>query len=388
MIEKLRTFAERYLLADAAPLSRAERWRSTIAAFAGILLIEAILTVMPGDSASRQLLAPLGASSVILFALPHSPLGQPWPSAGGLALSALIGMLCHVWIQPAWLAVALALAASVWLMASLRCIHPPGGAMAVLFASGFGSVNTAVDTILINILAVLLAALAVNAAIPGRRWPQCFPETPGNRPEQQQQRPGINHDDLQYALGRIDGFLDITEDDLIQVYEHALNHACERHEKRLCGEIMTRSVISVSFGTSLNDAWTLLRQHHLKALPVVDRGQFVLGMISADDFLHHVNPDSKHPIADNIRRLLRYDASQHSNKPEVVGQIMSPPVIVAKIDDPISRVAYLLSGRNHHSAVPVVDSRGKLAGMLGQTDLLAALYHLHATTLAAEKSVA
>ena len=388
MINTLRSFAQRYLLADAAPLSRAERWRSTLAAFAGILLIEAILRILPGNGANWPLLAPLGASSVILFALPHSPLGQPWPSAGGLALSALIGMLCHLWVQPAWLAIALALAASVWLMASLRCIHPPGGAMAVLFASGFSGANTAVDTVFINILAVLFAALAVNAAIPGRRWPQCFQETPGQRPAPLIQRPGINHDDLQHALGQIDGFLDITEDDLIQVYAHALNHACERHEKRLCGEIMTPNVIAVRSNTSLNEAWQRLRQHHLKTLPVIDRHQRVIGMISADDFLPHVNPDSPYPVTEHIRRLLRGNKNPLSKTPKNVGQIMSPPGLIAEINDPVSRIVKRLSEKQQHTAVPVVDAAGKLAGILGQSDLLAALYQVHATSLATEKSPA
>ncbi len=388
VIQTLRTFAQRHLLADAAPLSHTERWRSTIAAFAGISLVEAILFIVPGDPASRQLLAPLGASSVIMFALPHSPLGQAWPSAGGLVLSALIGILCHLWIHPAWLAISLALAGAIWLMASLRCIHPPGGAMAVLFASGFGSTNLAVDAILINVFAMLFAAFAINTLIPGRRWPQGTQDPPGDHPNPQVQRPGINHDDLQYALGQIDGFLDITEDDLIEVYDHALNHACERHEKRLCGEIMTRSVISVGVSSSLNEAWKLLRQYHLKALPVLDSERFVLGMISANDFLQHVSADDKHPITHKIGRLLRLDLISPTSKPTVVGQIMSPPIIIAKIDDPISRVAYALAGRAHHSAVPVVDSDRKLVGILGQTDLLAAFYHAHATTLAAKRPFA
>lgn len=389
MIQSIRDFVSRYLVADAAPLSTAERWRSTIAAFLGMALIEAMLTVAPGDAAARHLLAPLGATSVILFALPHSPLGQPWSTAGGLVLSGLIGLASHQWIHPTWLAVAVALAAAVWLMARLRCIHPPGGAMAVVFASGLGvGQGTAIEMSLLNTVAALLAALAINAAIPGRRWPQCFQETPGNRQPQAVQRPGINHDDLQYALTRIDAFLDITEDDLIQVYDLALCHAYERHEQRRCGDIMTKSVVSVEFGTSLNEAWTLLRKHHVKALPVVDRAQRVIGMITADDFLHHVQPEGASLIGENIRRLLRYDATPMSSKPEVVGQIMSPPLIVANIDDPISRVAHLLSGRNHHSAVPVVDENRKLAGILGQTDLLAALYHFRATSLAAEKPFA
>ena len=80
----LREFAQRYLIPDAAPLSPAERWRSTLAALLGMLLIQGILAVLPAQPGISYLLAPLGASSVILFVLPHSPLAQPWSLVGGL----------------------------------------------------------------------------------------------------------------------------------------------------------------------------------------------------------------------------------------------------------------------------------------------------------------
>ena len=66
----LREFAQRYLIPDAAPLSPAERWRSTLAALLGMLLIQGILAVLPAQPGISYLLAPLGASSVILFVAP------------------------------------------------------------------------------------------------------------------------------------------------------------------------------------------------------------------------------------------------------------------------------------------------------------------------------
>lgn len=101
-MERLRHFALRYLIADAAPLSARERAVSAVAACLGILLMQGILAVWPGDPAISYLLAPLGATTVILFALPHSPLAQPWSLAGGLLISALIGYGCGLVVQPAW----------------------------------------------------------------------------------------------------------------------------------------------------------------------------------------------------------------------------------------------------------------------------------------------
>ena len=89
----LTRFARRYLIADAAPLSRAERLRSALAALIGLLIYEAVLFVAPVAPEARRALAPLGATAVILFTLPHSPLAQPWSVAGGLLLPALTALL-------------------------------------------------------------------------------------------------------------------------------------------------------------------------------------------------------------------------------------------------------------------------------------------------------
>ena len=166
-MERLRHFALRYLIADAAPLSARERAVSAVAACLGILLMQGILAVWPGDPAISYLLAPLGATTVILFALPHSPLAQPWSLAGGLLISALIGYGCGLVVQPAWLAIGVALGVSIWVTALLRCIHPPGGAMAMLFAIAAQDHKVSLLTALLNAGAALIAVLAVNNLLPG-----------------------------------------------------------------------------------------------------------------------------------------------------------------------------------------------------------------------------
>ncbi|RYF58912.1 MAG: hypothetical protein EOO29_49570, partial [Comamonadaceae bacterium] len=57
--------------------------------------------LMPGDTG--WLIAPLGASAVLVFALPASPLAQPWAVLGGNTVSALVGIACARWLpDPAW----------------------------------------------------------------------------------------------------------------------------------------------------------------------------------------------------------------------------------------------------------------------------------------------
>lgn len=374
----LRRFAQRYLIADAAPLSARERAISAVAGLLGILLMQGILGVLPGSPDTAYLLAPLGASAVILFALPHSPLAQPWSLAGGLLVSAGVGVLCGHFVQPAWLAVGVALGAAIWLTALLRCIHPPGGAMAVLFALGAQQHTPQLLTAGLNVLAALMAALAVNGLLPGRRYPQCAPAGKATPPPA---RIGIDHADLHHALETLDTYLDISEEDLVRVYDLATRHAHGRHEQRTCGEVMARPACSVEFGSGLDEAWTLLRERHLHGLPVVDRAQRVIGVLTLDDFLRHV-PADHGPLTDNLRRWLRPSPASHSDKPEVVGQIMRDRFAVATLDTPLSDIAALLAAQEHPLIVPVIDHERRLAGVLTQTDLLATLYHRQAAQAA------
>lgn len=376
----LRQFAQRYLIADAAALSPRERWSSALAGLFGMLLMQAVLAVIPAGPGISYLLAPLGASAVILFALPHSPLAQPWSVGGGLVISAFIGFFCGLWITPGFLAIAVALGLAIWLTAWLRCIHPPGGAMAVVFALGAQQHSVSLQTAGLNAIAALVAVLVVNNLVPGRRYPQCIPTAPQRKARQP--RRSITHEDLQHALGELDTYLDISEDDLVGIYDLATAHAHQRHDRRCCGDIMSRAVVSVEFGTELNDAWRLLQQHRLHAVPVIDAGRRVIGVLSLENFLHHVAAEAGQGIGSNIRRLIRPTDSAYSDKPEVVGQIMSQDVALAQPATLISEMVRLLAASEHPAIVPVVDQGQRLLGVLTQTDLLAAIYQRQAAAAA------
>lgn len=378
-MEALRQFALRYLVADAVPLSVRERRISALAGCLGILLIQGILAVLPAGASVSYLLAPLGASAVILFALPHSPLAQPWSLAGGLFVSALVGYGVGLWVQPAWLAIGLALGLAIWLTALLRCIHPPGGAMAVVFAIAAQQHTVSLLTALLNVFAALIAVLAINNLMPGRRYPQCVPARQTTvRPP----RRSIRHEDLQFALEKLDTYLDVSEDDLVSIYDLATAHAHRRHERRTCGEVMSAPALAVTFATELNEAWALMQEHHLHGMPVVDPARRVIGVLTLDNYLRHVAPDNGQSIGENIRRLLRPTPTSYSDKPEVVGQIMSQRFITAAVTAPLGDMLALLSGQDHPVIVPVVDADRRLAGVLTQTDLLAAVYHRQAASAA------
>jgi CBS domain-containing membrane protein len=374
-----RQFALRYLIADAVPLSARERWISALAGCLGIVLMQGVLAVLPVDSRFSYLLAPLGATTVILFALPHSPLAQPWSLVGGLLVSALIGHAVGTWVQPEWLAIGLALGLAIWVTALLRCMHPPGGAMAVVFAIAAQQHSVSLLTAVLNVAAALVAVLAVNNLMPGRRYPQCAPMRQAAAPVP---RRSVGHDDLQHALEKLDTYLDVSEDDLVSIYDLATAHAHRRHERRTCGELMSAPAHSIVFATELNEAWALMRTHRAHGLPVIDGSRRVIGILTLTDYLRHVAPDDGRSIGDNIRHLLRPTPTSYTDKPEVAGQIMALRFATVFVDTPLSDVLALLSAQDHPAIVPVVDAERRLVGVLTQTDLLAAQYHRQAAAAA------
>ena len=124
------------------------------------------------------LVAPLGASAVLVFAVPASPLAQPWSVIGGDLISAAIGLgIGHLLGAPvlsASFAVGLAIAA----MSLLRCLHPPGGACALLCALGaaghdpWGLAHW--FCIAVNVWSLVAAGWLINN-LTGHPWPHRVP---------------------------------------------------------------------------------------------------------------------------------------------------------------------------------------------------------------------
>jgi CBS domain-containing membrane protein len=151
-------------------------------------------------------------------------------------------------------------------------------------------------------------------------------------------------------------------------------HAYGRRFGRItCADIMSRDVITVEFGTPLEEAWQLLRSHNIKALPVIDRAPRVIGIVTQIDFLRHADLNVYEGFAERFRRFVRQTTGRYSIKPEVVGQIMSKPVTTATLNTHIVELVPTMSDRGLHY-IPILDGKRKLAGMVTQSDLIAALY--------------
>ncbi len=218
-----------FLGVEIRPTSHTERLVSVVGAFVGIGAVIVSSRYFISGSGALLVVASIGASAVLVFAVPHGALSQPWPVFGGHLVSAIIGVTCAQLISDPWLAASLAVALSVGTMRYLACVHPPGGATALaavlggpdIAALGYGFV---VAPVLINVLAILVSAIVFNWLFSWRVYPAYLDHLKKQKeglPEQN--TPGsIEPDDFIYALSKIDSFIDVNVDDLAKIYELAI----------------------------------------------------------------------------------------------------------------------------------------------------------------------
>lgn len=349
-------------------VDRRERWRAAGGALAGVLVAALLCRAGAGLwGVTPWLMAPIGASAVLVFALPASPLAQPWPVLAGNTLSTLVGVaVVHV-VPDLALGAAVAVGAAMLVMFATRSLHPPGGAAALLVVLlGVSSPQFALFPVAANSLLLLLAGVFYNR-LTGRDYPH----------RQQAAAPAaarFTTADLDAALAHYNQVLDVSRADLAELLEKAEAQAYQRRLGDLrVSDIMTRMVITADFAMPLEEAWRLMRERHIKSLPVVDPARQLIGIVTTGDFMKQAQRDAFPGLAERMRDLVRASGASHSDKPEVVGQIMTRKVRVVSADRPLVDLLPLLAEGGHHH-VPVVDEGSQLVGIVTQTDLIRALY--------------
>ena len=126
-----------YLGGDQPAVSWHERLRSCLGVFLGLMLVLTIAKYLGEISGLDEwLMASLGASALLVFALPGSPMAQPWAVIAGNTVSALVSITTANLIGEPLLAMPIAGTLSILGMFILRCLHPPAAAMALITVLG------------------------------------------------------------------------------------------------------------------------------------------------------------------------------------------------------------------------------------------------------------
>ena len=196
------------------------------------LSLEVAASVVDGALAGL-ILASLGATAVLLFAVPHGALSQPWNVLGGHAVSAAIGVAARELVPHPIAAAALAVGLAIWAMHYLRCIHPPGGATALFAVVGGPSVEVlgleyVLHPVLSSVGVMVLVAFAVNLPFHWRRYPAGW-FTRRQREDRAVVKSvlaqgGLSFEDLEFAMRELNLYLDMTEDDIARLFLLARRH--------------------------------------------------------------------------------------------------------------------------------------------------------------------
>lgn len=331
-----------------------DRMIACFGALLGICLTGFITAAILGKSIALPIIvAPIGASAVLLFAVPASPLAQPWSIIGGNVISALVGITVVHFIDNQVLAIGLGVGLAIAAMSFGRCLHPPGGAAALTAIIGGPAVTDlgyqfALIPVGLNSAMLVILGIAFHK-LTRRRYPHVPAAAPMNTHKTSDLpaslRVGFNSDDVSKALASIDETFDIDPSDLDRLLRQVELQALVRTQgKSQAKDIMSRDVISITEKDTLEKARALLLDHNIRTLPVIDEAGKLKGTVG-------------------LREL--------QNKASDARSIMVEALTASPDDQVVGLVPQLTDGRAH--AIIVTDSDNVVQGLISQTDLLSAL---------------
>jgi CBS domain-containing membrane protein len=370
---------------DPVNLSLKGKLLSVVSCFIVILVIAWVSQQFALTPAYPMLIASMGASAVILFIIPNSPLAQPWPLVGGQLVSTVIGVACAQLVSDTAFASAYAVGGSVLAMLLLRCLHPPGAASALapvmsgdpITSLGYGFVLMPVG---LNVAIMLALALIINRWLLRHEYPVGIWK-PSSRKNSNHgfivepaRHTGVSEQDVEQALQNRDTFMDVSSGDLSKLLTDVQKNSFKRHSGAItCADIMVKNGLAVEYGTGVEEAWKIMQGERLKALPVIDKSRRVIGIITRHDFFKFINVGANESFPEKFRAFIRRTPDISTNKPESVGHIMASPVTVLPDSAHIAELIPLMSNMDHRQ-IPIVNTENRLVGMVYQANLIAALY--------------
>ncbi|MCI4680561.1 HPP family protein [Rhodoblastus acidophilus] len=323
-----------------------------LGAFFGIGLTGYFVASGVAGAHSPLIVAPIGASAVLVFAVPSSPLAQPWSVVGGNIISCLVALAVIQLVPNPFLATAIAVGGAIVLMSAFRCLHPPGGAVALLTSLAahkavppgflFAFLPVGANSLLLVMVGLIFHRFS------GHSYPH-VPAPPPQNPHGTADAPPSRRDsflssDLDAVLGDMRETFDIDRDDLEELLWRLEERALARApDSPRCADVMSKDVVTIPYDATVAEAREMMLARRLRCLPAVNRLGVYIGMVEA-----------RHLIGDAAL---------------VAAVMTSAPV--ARPDAPALTFAPALSSGRAYEVV-VVDPDYRILGLITQTDMLAA----------------
>lgn len=330
-----------------------DRLLACAGALVGIVLTGMICGLLFGEGSHLPLIvAPMGASAVLLFAVPASPLAQPWSIIGGNTISAFVGVAAATAIDDPIIATGVGVSLAIAAMSFTRCLHPPGGAAALTAVLGgpvvaswgmlFPFIPVALNSCLLVAIGLAFHKMSRHN-YPHVAAPVANAHLTADRPASE--RGGFQEEDVDAALAALHDTFDVDRDDLIRLLRQVELEAVARSNSEIkCADIMSRDVISVDIDASVEQARWLLLHHNVRTLPVRDHDRKLVGTVG-------------------LRELAVAAGS--------VEALLAQPSTAGPDDPALKLLPVLTDGRTH--AVIITDSSRNILGLISQTDLLSAV---------------
>ncbi len=180
----------------------------------------------------------------------------------------------------------------------------------------------------------------------------------------------ISDDDIKVAFKEIRTYIDISPEDFKVIYVHALNHARARSLNITVDKVMSKNVISITKELSIKEAIQLLSENEISCLPVVDKDNAVVGIVTHKDVIAATGIVKNHTLRDIVRHLTGVPTPhQNTVYAKTVEDIMSSPAIAILSGTDMKDAAHKLIEMRINS-LPVVDKDNKLMGVISTKDIV------------------
>jgi CBS domain-containing membrane protein len=182
----------------------------------------------------------------------------------------------------------------------------------------------------------------------------------------------ICDEDVAAAVSELKLNLTLSADELRRIYTGACRHAQARCASAMrVRDAMTRDVLSVGKFDDISHAVKLLAEKSISGLPVVDKENRVVGMLSEADVVSMVGSRRAHTFKEILRSIVGHPLPERKIG-HFVGDIMTSPAITVYPDTEISEAVRLMDARRIRR-LPVVDKDDRLAGLISRSDIVRAM---------------
>ncbi|MBZ4023843.1 hypothetical protein CKO11_15430 [Rhodobacter sp. TJ_12] len=333
--------------------------RPAIGVGLAMALADVAMIALHGDRANGIfLVSGIASSAVLIFAIPNSPLAQPWSAFMGMVVSAEAAVAATTFV-PYPFAAGTALAAAVFGMMVLRALHPPAAGVALFVVLEAEAGQPVHPLFPLFPVGGLMAALILLALLWHRLFKQRYPNKLPRIPEAPNLATGLDEDALESVLLEFRQSTNIAPADLERLTEAVAARSAQALLARMPARAIMHPAITVGPELPLREVIARMRAARVRVLAVADSEGSLLGLLDQNRIIEALEAGFGVP-ARSLRAL----------EPQAA-ELMDPLPHPVSADLPL---AALLSRFAVPGAPPVpVLEGGRLVGMVGRADLVAAL---------------